>query len=1096
MRCLQQFAKCGRTLPAVLLLLFCVASLGLAQNAGSGDIRGTVTDPTGAVIPGATVTMVETTTGVMKTLTTNDAGIYDSVSVLAGTYRLTFTRQGFGTLVRDGITVNVGVTTINAQLTLGANVQQVEVTGQATLLATETGQQGTSLLKDTMVQLPNVGQDWVNFTKTLAGVEGTGASVSVNGNMPYNSNFLTDGGAITYPQSSNVDTAIFETVAEVQINTASFDAQYGIGGSVFNEITKSGSNSFHGAAYWYLQNNFFNARSFFAAVANQRWDDYGGSVGGPIRKNKFFFYFNTDRTVNKSVGYSYGTYATAGMQAGNFSGAGFPTIYDPSTINSQNQRSPFPGNNIPSSRIDPMAAKLQGYFPVPNQPGLANNWYGALPTSSPLARFFGRLDYNINDKHRLTGYVMERDAPFRPPIPGWSNPACPPDCQAGDVDAQHIAISEVWTVSSSTVNEFRAALARQGNWFNPYTQGAGWPAKLGWSYAYADVPPVVSIAGTGGFSWGNGAVAATLTEASYEPSDVVTMIKGRHILKFGGEFLAEQDNSTIWGNVQSGQFTFSGAYTEASPFGAGGLGYADFLLGQVASWNATNSPEVGMRMKTPQLFAQDDFKVTPHLTINLGLRYQYQRGWNEVHNRLGVFDPTIQNSVSGNLGAMWFAGQDGRRTLQNTKPNIVLPRIGFAWSPKPKLAIRGGFGIYSYLWSLDNYGANAQGFGFGGSGSAADNTGINPVFLLSSHPSASQAPYVLASQSPTAYNGLAVNYYPYNTPVSRSYEWSFSIQRELPGSLLAEAAYVGSHANGLPFDVDFNELHANQLSQVASSGNPQLLRPYPQFLGINGDTFNATSIYHSLQLSLNKRFSHGLSYNANFTWSKMLSEQDSSGWGRIAGSPIYQDAYNPSANYGPSLFNVPKMLKGSLAYQLPVGKGKSYLNQGGVLDAILGGWQASGIFVLDSGTPFTPVWGGTNLSGAAPNGNLYLNGFSAAESWYANVVGNWHVSNPNINEWFNPAAFAQPAPYTFGDAGRNSLSGPDLRSLDFSMGKSFRIPKLGEASELKLRFDATNALNHPCFSNPSNLIGTQQAGTINSTTVGGRVLQLGARFSF
>jgi hypothetical protein len=1068
---------------------------GLAQNAGSGDIRGTVSDQTGAVVPGVNVTLVDTITGVTKQLVTNDAGLYDSVSVIAGTYKLTFSKEGFGTLVRDGVTVNVGITTVNAQLTVGANIQQVEVTGQATLLQTETGQQGTNLERESMAQLPNVGQDWVNFTKTLPGVEGSGASVSVNGNMPYNSNFLTDGGTITYPQSSNVDTAIFETVAEVQINTASFDAQYGIGGSVFNQISKSGGNNFHGAAYWYVQNDFFNARSFFAAVPNQRWDNYGGSIGGPIRKNKFFFYFNTDHTVNKSVGYQYGTYATPGMQAGNFSGTGFPTIYDPATINGQNARTPFPGNVIPSSRIDPMAAKLQTYFPVPNQPGLANNWYGPLPTSSPLARFFGRLDYNINDKHRLTGYVMERDAPFRPPVPGWSNPACPPDCQAGDVDAQHVSISEIWTVSSSTVNEFRVSMARQGNWFNPYTQGAGWPAKLGWSYAYADVPPVINISGTGGFQWGNGAVDATLTEASFEPSDVVTMIRGKHIIKFGGELLAEQDNSTIWGNVQSGQFTFSGAYTAASPFGAGGTGYADYLLGQVASWNATNSPEVGMRVKTPQMFVQDDFKVTQHLTINLGLRYQLQRGWNEVHDRLGVFDPTIQNSVSGNLGAMWFAGQNGRSTLQETK-NVVLPRVGFAWSPKPKLAIRGGFGVYSYLWSLDNYGANAQGFGFGGSGSAADNKDVNPVFIFSSHPNASQAPYVLASQSPTAYNGLAVNYYPYNTPVSRNYQWTLSIQRELPASILAEVAYVGSKGTGLPFEVDFNELHANQLSLVPSSGNPQLLRPFPQYLGINGDTYNASSIYHSLQLSLNKRFSHGLSYGVNFTWSKMLDEQDSSGWGRIAGSPIYQDAYNPGANYGPSLFNVPKMFKGNVVYQLPIGKGKSLLNQGGVLDAVLGGWQASAIFVIQSGTPFTPVWGGTNLSGAAPNGNLYLNGFSSAESWYANVVGNWHVSNPNINEWFNPAAFAQPTPYTFGNVGRNSLVGPDERALDFSMGKNFRIPKLGEASQLQLRFDATNVLNHPCFSNPNNSIGTPGAGTITSTTVGGRVLQLGARFQF
>jgi len=1085
-RNLQLSATGGRILPAAIFLL-CCAVPALAQNAGSGDIRGTVTDPSGAVIPGAKVVLVETNTGVTKQITTNDAGIYDAVSVLTGNYKLTFSKEGFGDLVRSDVTVDVGVTTVNAQLAVGAAVQEVNVTGQATLLKTETGQQGTTLPKESMAQLPNVGQDWANFTKTLPGVEGTGAGVSVNGNMPYNSNFLTDGGAITYPQSSNVDTAIFETVAEVQVNTAAFDAQYGIGGSVFNQISKSGSNTFHGAVYWYVQNDFFNARSFFSPVVpNLRWDNYGASVGGPIRKNKMFFYFNTDRQVNESVSYPFATYPTTGMQSGNFSGSAFPTVYDPATYNGTS-RTPFPGNQIPANRIDPLAAKLQAYFPTPTLPGagLSNNWWAAQPSTTPLNRFFGRLDYNINDKHRITGSVMERDLPLH-----WSNPGCPIDCQNGDVDAQHVQISEVWTVNASTVNEVRLSYARQGNWFNPYTIGQGWPAKLGWTYAKADVIPVLSIGGPiAGMSWGNGAVNATLMETSMEPSDVVTMIKGRHIIKFGGEYLMEQDNSTIWGNVQSGQFNFSGVFTQNAPFGTGGLGYADFLLGQVAQWSATNSPVVGVRMKTPQLFVQDDFKVTSHLTLNLGLRYQMGKGWSEVANRLGLFDPTIPNTVSGTLGAMWFAG-NGRTAMQKPIYDIFLPRVGFAWSPISKWAVRGGFGVYSYIWSLDDYGENALGFGFGGSGSLANSDQVKPIFQLS----ASNPPlnYVSASTNPAAYNGQAVNYYPYNTPVARNYQWSISLQHEMQGGMVAEAAYVGSHGTGLGFPVDSNEVPANKLGP----GDAQSRRPFPQYLGINGNSYNAISNYHSLQLSMKKRFSRGMSFDVNYTWSKLLDDQDSSGWGRIAGATVYQDAYNPQANYGPSNFDVRQMFKGDMVYQLPVGKGKTFLNQGGVLDALLGGWQASGIFVIQTGLPFNPVWGGANLSGSAPNGNLYLAGFSAAESWYPNVVGNWHVSNPNIQQWFNPAAFAQPAAYTFGDMGRNSLYGPGEKSLDFSMGKSFRIPKLGEGGLIQFRFDATDVLNHTSFSNPNASIGTPNAGIITGTTVSGRVLQLGARLAF
>lgn len=404
--------------------------------------------------------------------------------------------------------------------------------------------------------------------------------------------------------------------------------------------------------------------------------------------------------------------------------------------------------------------------------------------------------------------------------------------------------------------------------------------------------------------------------------------------------------------------------------------------------------------------------------------------------------------------------------------------------------MRGGFGIYSYLWSLDNYGENALGFGFGGSGSLSDSTELNPVFLLSAaHPPLN---YVAASTDPAAYNGHAVNYYPYNTPVARNYQWSIAVQRQLPSNMVAQLAYVGSHGTGLPFEIDSNEVPANKLG-----ANSQANRPFPQFLGINGDSFNAISNYDSLQASITKRFAHGMSFDVNYTWSKMLDEQDSSGWGRIAGSPIYQDAYNPQANYGPSIFDIAHNFKGNFVYELPFGKGQTFLkDQGGVVDALLGGWHISGIFIIQSGTPFTPVWGGANLSGSAPNGNLYLAGFSAAESWYPNVVGNWHVANPNVNQWFNPAAFAQPAPYTFGNTGRNVLFGPDERTLNFSMGKTFRIPKLGEGGQIQVRFDSTNILNHPCFSNPNASIGTPAAGIITSTTVTGRVLQLGARFAF
>jgi hypothetical protein len=302
---------------------------GTRQRAStnSADIRGTVSDATGAVIPAASVDILNVENGVSKEIITNEAGIYDAVSVLPGKYKITFSKQGFGNLVRSGITLDVGVMSVDAQLSLGSSQQLVQVTAEAPLLKTETGEQSATLRAETMAQLPNVGQDWQNFVKLLPGAAGAAAAsgaLGINGNLPYYSNYLADGGSTTLPHSANFDSSIFETVAEVQIQTSSFSAQYGIGGVVFNQISKGGTNQFHGSGYEYLQNDAFNARSFFNPnVGFKRYDNFGASIGGPVQKNKLFVYFNYDQIVNKSLTFPINTYPTVGARAGDFSDPAF-----------------------------------------------------------------------------------------------------------------------------------------------------------------------------------------------------------------------------------------------------------------------------------------------------------------------------------------------------------------------------------------------------------------------------------------------------------------------------------------------------------------------------------------------------------------------------------------------------------------------------------------------------------------------------------------------------------------------------------------------------------------------------------------------------
>jgi Carboxypeptidase regulatory-like domain len=1076
-----------RRLAIIAAFSICLAPTVLAQNTNSGDIRGTVTDATGAIIPGVTVTLLNTNTGVTKELTTNSAGLYDAVSILPGQYTITFFKDGFQKVVRSGIALEVGAISVDAQLGVGATQQQIQVTAETPLLKTENAEQSTDLQAKTMEGLPNVGQNWQNFVKLIPGATGTPASgsgavnpgvgVSINGTLPFYSSFLADGASIRLPHSANVDSQISEAVAEVQINTSTFSAVYGGGGAIFNVISKSGANQWHGSAYEYFENDALNARSFFdgTSAARVRYDNFGGSVGGPILKNKLFFFYNLDKTVNPSSTTTTTTVPTNAMKQGIFDPTVFGIIRDPTS------GQPFQGNQIPTSRWDPVAGAIQQYYPAANLSGVTNNYRYLQVGNNPSLRQFGRLDYNISSNNRLTMSITERGSTST-----TAYTSCPVNCQSSTGESYEGQVTDVHTFSPTVVNEFRYGFTRQGNWFTPSSLGLGYPAKIGLQYAKVDLFPNINITGTGANNTLTPQTSAVYIENSFNPSDVITMIRGKHILHFGGEVLMSQDNSTPWGNLSSGSFTFNGQFTQSN------VGYADFLVGQAQAWSALNQGEAGMRSKNPSLFVQDDIKLRPNLTLNLGLRWEVHGGFSEVNNRAGSFDPTITNPVTNTPGAIWFAGNNGRNQIMATDYKVVLPRVGFAWSPGSAWSFRGGFGEYASLWSVDVDGS-PLGFGTANGGSISANPGQAPVAVLSG--SGAGLPYVLASRNPGGYNGQGggnIPYMPYHTPTGRIYQWSASVQRQFGGGLVAEAAYVGSHANGLQFQSDINQLPANKLGQGQSA------RPYPQYLGIGPTvpggltgSYNNISNYNSLQLSLRKRFGHGLSADMNYTWSKMLDDQDTSGWGSHYGNANYQDAFTPGNNYGLSNFDVPQAFKGFMVYQVPLGKGHNLLSHG-IADAVLGGWQASSMFVAQSGNPYTVTMASSTNSGA-------LDG-----QWYPNLAGNPSVTNQNINQWFNQLAYATPATNTFGNSGRNTLRGPDLTSIDFSLAKTFRIPKF-ERGGLQIRMDATNIVNHPSFKPPNAALTSAalasgvpdpSVGKINDVTVPGRFFQLGARLFF
>lgn len=1087
------------------------ALAAVAQNTNSGEIRGVVTDSSGAIIPGATVKVDDIDKGISHTYTTDGAGLYDTGSIVPDHYLITITAPGFQSYVRGPITLQVATVTIDAAMAVGAAQQQVIVKTDVPLLQTENGTQSTTFESQQMLQLPQVGADWQNFVALLPGASSnnyrTGQTASINGNLPY-STVLADGATTTLPMSSNSDVMVLETVGELKIDDSAFSAQYGIGGATFNQISKGGTNQFHGAGYEFFENNALNAADYAFGANNTvglvRYNNFGFAVGGPIIKDKVFFYFNYDKTINPgSASTGFENVPTAAMLGGDFTG--FQTLYDPTTqtVDSTGtvHRKTFAdeygnGNKIPAGMISPVAAAISKYYPAPNvagATGFTNNFFYNVPSANPFTKYFGRLDWQINQNNHFIASETSSDNPAQYHNQG----ICPINCQSGDVSRDNAQVSWVWTISPRTINEARMGFTDQLNFFQPYTLSEGFPAKLGWKFAKADLFPDVNISGNGGGIYELAPQSnAVYKEFVFDPSDVVTLIRGRHVLHFGGEFLISRADSTAWGNLVAGQMNYTGTYTSSGPGDSTtGEAYADFLLGYANEWNAKVAPEYGGRIKSPQLFAQDDIKLRPNLTINVGLRWQGLTGWHEVKGNMLSFDPTVANPANGSLGAVWYGTTkaNGRDSLQAPAWNTWLPRFGFSYGHGAKTVLRGGIGLYGYTWSNDTYGPGL-GNALQTAGTNTDSSnGINPVVLLDSDGNTNYqgAGGLSINQTyirpvgPAALNGQSVSYQAYHTPVPKILEWNFEVQQQVSPSMVFTASYVASHGYDLLFPADINTVPEQFLS-----ANDNDKRPYPLFKSISsgnegsGGTNNGVSNYNSLQTTISERLSRGLQFSGNYTWSHMLTSVDSSGWGSSSGNDYLQRPYDVGANYGASNFDVRNAFKGWAIYDLPFGKGRQFLNNSWLADEAIGGWQVSPTIVWTSGFPYTLTTSSNNSFDQTGNGQQYPNQISSSPN----------PSHKTLNEWFNPASFAQPTAGTYGNTQRNNLYGPQFLLVNAAVGKTFHIP--WENIGLEIRASANNVLNHPSFAAPNASIGDPNAGIINSLTVFGRTMQLYGRVSF
>jgi hypothetical protein len=573
---------------------------------------------------------------------------------------------------------------------------------------------------------------------------------------------------------------------------------------------------------------------------------------------------------------------------------------------------------------------------------------------------------------------------------------------------------------------------------------------------------------------------------------VVTLIRGRHSLSFGGNVLKMIADSTAWGNINGATLGFTGVYTAGSNTGTlastSGVPYADFLLGYAKSWSAAVSPQYAGRLWNAAAFIQDDFKLSPKLTLNLGFRWMGTKGFSDRDGNARSFDPTILNPATGKPGAMWYGvtAANGRTALQKSQWNNWMPRVGFAYSPDKKTTVRGGFGLYTYPWNVDTYASNGLGNTFTSSGNLTDSTNnVYPVVILSSdgntnyqgsQGSSINSRFQRAPTAPESYNGQSVGFQQYDSPVPLLYSWNFTIQRQLTASLVTEIGYVGSYQKNLPFSTDINQVPEDKLGS-----NSAQFRPYP-FQSITGNNTEGMANYNSLQMSVTQRMRSGVTFNFNYTWAHMFANQESSAQGQQAGTIVYQRAYNSDANYGPSNFDVRHAFKGYALYELPFGHGRAHLNQNPVADKVIGGWRLSGTLVAQTGSPFTPVMNVNNSFSQSSN-----------NAWYPNVVGNPVLANPTINRWFDVNAFASPTPGTFGNMGRNVLYGPGLFNLGMSLAKTFTIR---EGVMFDLTANATNALNHPSFAQPDRTIGPGRIGNITGVRVPSRQIELVFKLRF
>ena len=1072
----------GFFLLSITLLIPAAAS---AQT-GAASLTGIVTDQSGAAVPGATVIATNQATNVDYTAVSNEAGNYTITSVPVGTYVVKAELSKFKTAATKPIQLEAKqIGRIDFKLELGGMEETVVVTGESPVLQTESATVGEVISGTTVTALPLNGRNTGQLSLLLPGVltpnpgsftgsrnTGSGGRPYVNGNREQTNNYTIDG----VDMNETIDNLVAyqpspDALAEISVETNNYSADTGnVAGAVISNVIKSGSNRFKGNAFEFYRNSSMDANSWannrsHAAKPERRQDIFGGTLGGPLMKNKVFFFGNYQGTRFNAPGSETISVAPASWRSGDLSVV-TATIKDPKTGVA------FPGNQIPASQISAVASRIlsnTAWYPLPNRTGtgvgnINGNYVGETLTTTDADQGDGRIDWNVSSKDKVFGRLSWAE------FTSLTNKRAIPLLLGSSQDAPFRNVAVNWNriMKSSLVNELLFGF----NQIGIVNHTLDW-SGIGDANATFGIAGGQPIAGLSSIGWasgltgvGSGASDSDTLDRTYQINEKLTWLTGRHSLKFGGQMLhLNQRRFYAGNNGLLGLFTYGGAFT--------GYPFADFLLDQVATKGRGSSADPWTQLHNRDaIYVQDDFKASSALTLNLGMRWAYTQPLVEKDNRQGNFSLTTGQEIPAANGSR------ESRALYNSYKKGFEPRLGMAWRPTDKWVFRSAYGISQYM---EGTGANLR-------------LPLNPPFFFESF--VQYDPTTGAGALGTGFAGLQ----PLDQPSGQVRAWDpnlrpqFTQQWNVFGEYLLNPAtslnvgYVGNHATHLVTPVEGNQPLPGT-GDVSTWLPLQQRRPLyataPLITNISTTASRGHSDYNGLQVSVRQRAVKGVEYLASYTLSRTRSNNlGYYGSGGVAAEGAYwMNAYQPEWNYGPAFYDARHNFVFSANYEIPFGQGRRYgAASSGVVDAILGGWRLSGILQLRSGFPITVT------DGQAPS----LQGTRGNER--PNCIGDPVPSDQNINHWLDINAFSRVPRGTWGNCPVGVARAPGYNNVDAVVAKQF---KAGAERYFEFRAEAFNVFNHPSFSPPGRDINSPNAfGVITGTVSTARTAELVLKFYF